>query len=223
MQARLSYRRYAQRRHATRPSRRSSCSAAINADRTPTALPRAVPNRLVMPSPPAPSSQRGLASPRPRLRLVCLSRPPEHCATRSARSRLALNCVAAAHRRSRSPLPLAAAPLRRLRRRRQGLPPPLAAPARLNALADYIFSGSICANFYGLAHHCLTSSLYPASNQDADRADRRRASGRCSGPGAGRRKDPDLSLRTDGRLLSRFQVRAAQRRNLHVYNFLTEL
>jgi hypothetical protein len=79
-----------------------------------------------MPRPPAPGSQRG--SPRParasgwraspvRLRIA----PPAPCAW---------NCVTAAHRRSRSPPPLAAAPPRH---RRPGLPPPLVAPARLIA------------------------------------------------------------------------------------------
>ncbi len=50
--------------------------------------PRAGLNRLVMPRPPAPGSQRGLASPRQRLRLVCLSHPPAHRATRADRLHL---------------------------------------------------------------------------------------------------------------------------------------
>ncbi len=74
-------------------------------------------------------------------------RPPEPCA---------FNCVTAAHRRSCSPPPLAAAPHWRSR---PGLPPPLAAPASLIALADYVFSASCCTKLYGQAHHRLTSSL----------------------------------------------------------------
>ncbi len=59
----------------------------------------------------------------------------------------ALNCVTAAHRCSRSPPPLAAAPLL------------LAAPALLIALADQIFSASCSVKYHGQAHHRLTSTL----------------------------------------------------------------
>ncbi len=75
---------------------------------------------------------------------------------RSPPAPCALNCVTAAHRRSRSPPQLAAAPHWR---RCPGLPPPLAAPARLIALADYIFSASCGAKLHGQTNHSLTSSL----------------------------------------------------------------
>jgi hypothetical protein len=95
-------------------------------------------------APPAPQAGWPLPS-------ACASshrrRPPAPCA---------FNCVTAAHHSSRSPPPLAAAPHPR---RRPGVLSPLAAPARLIALDDYIFSASCCTKLHSQAHHCLTSSL----------------------------------------------------------------
>ncbi len=212
---RLSYRRHTQRRHAMRLS---SCSAAIDACRTPTALPAQVSIASSCPAHPLPAASAArLAPPAPEAGGSLPSarasrhqrRPPAPCA---------LNCVTAAHRRSRSPPPLVAAPHQRCR---PGLPLPLAAALLLTFCPPPPLPPSLARRYQCVSSFITLIAenylLYPASNQEAERADGWRASGRCSG--AGRCKD--LCRRTDGRLLNRF--RAAQRRNWYVYNCLAEL
>jgi hypothetical protein len=133
--------------------------------------PRAGLNRLVMPryflpaastASPRPASA---ASPRPASASGWCASPAPPRASRHPRRPLVL-CAQLCDRRS------SLQPLTTTARR----------PARLIALADYIFSVRCCSKLRGRAHHRLTSSLYPASKQEAEHADRLRASGRCSTP-----------------------------------------
>jgi hypothetical protein len=167
-----------------------------------------------MPRPPAPGSQRG--SPRPARASGWRASPVRLRIAPPAPPARALRLELCDRRSSSQPL----TPTARRRRRRPGLPPPLAALPLLSLSSTQPLRTVIrrCQCVYSFITLIAENDLlYPASNQKAARADGWRASGQCSG--AGRRKD--LCQRTDGRLLSRF--RAAQRRNQSVFNCLAEL